>query len=47
MVHPNISDPESDKWAIYRNFSLEGDPKKKGGKAKVEIHKGLKQVRIK
>ena len=29
------------------HFSLEGDPKKKGGKAKVEIHKGLKQVRIK
>ena len=29
------------------HFLLEGDPKKKGGKAKVEIHKGLKQVRIK
>ena len=29
------------------HFSLEGDSKKKGGKVKVEIHKGLKQVRIK
>ena len=29
------------------HFLIEGDPQKKGDKAKVTIHKGLKQVRIK
>ena len=29
------------------HFLIEGDPQKKGGKAKVTIHKGLKQVRLK
>ena len=29
------------------HFLIEGDPQKKGGKAKVTIHKGLKQVRTK